>query len=265
MNNAARVSILFALLLPLGLVVHASDAPFIIAQGGLPGQLPGQKPPGQLPGPSAVPAKPATAALPSTGLALPGLPCCSITAVNKTTGIVTAREKSGGRTIEIKATPAQVQNLRVGQDIFVNLQTRQASLDGKTICCSLIFAAATPSLAAPAHGAGTGAGMVAPAANVHHVSHALGLVSIGVHSPPSENAKGEADLSPPKAHKNVPLHGPGKQQQRLADTDDGRKLIQQGVKMLGGITMHASLLGGHKYMVSSVRLNIKQVQLVGDI
>ena len=148
MSNATRVSILFCLLLALGFDVHASDAPFAIAQ--LPGQLPGQKLPGQLPGPSSAPAKPATAALPSAGAALPSAPCCSITAVNKTTGIVTAREKSGSRTIEIKATPAQLQSLRVGQDIFANLETKKASLDGKTICCDLAFAAAAPGPAAPA-------------------------------------------------------------------------------------------------------------------
>ena len=150
MNNATRVSILFTLLLPLGLVAHASDAPWVVAQGGLPGQLPGQKLPGQLPGPSSAPAKPATAALPGAGSAMTGTPCCEITAINKTTGIVTAREKSGRRTIEIKATPAQLQNLRVGQDLFANLETKQASLDGKTLCCGLTFAAATPSPAAPA-------------------------------------------------------------------------------------------------------------------
>jgi hypothetical protein len=134
------VLIVFTVLLPLGLVVHAQ----------LPGQLPGQKLPGQLPGPSSAPAKPAIAAPPSVGAALPGSPCCGITAINKATGIVTAREKSGNRTIEIKATPAQIQNLRVGQDLFANLETKQASLDGKTLCCGLTFATATPSPTFPA-------------------------------------------------------------------------------------------------------------------
>ncbi len=152
MNNATRASILFALLVPLGLVVHASDAPFMIAQT-LPGQLPGQKPPGQLPGASPAPSKPATAASPSTSSALPGTACCNVTAINKTTGVVSAREKNGGRTIEIKATPVQTQNLRVGQDLFANLETKKASLDGKVICCDLIFAAAAPS-ALPAKTAG---------------------------------------------------------------------------------------------------------------
>src|ERR1700675_2522784 len=80
MNNATRVSILFSLLLPLGLVVHASDGPWVVAQGGLPGQLPGQKLPGQLPGPSSAPAKPATGASPNVGSPLPVSPCCDITA-----------------------------------------------------------------------------------------------------------------------------------------------------------------------------------------
>src|SRR6266568_1569646 len=66
MNNATRLTILFTLLVPLGLMVHAADAPWVIAQGGLPGQLPGQRLPGQLPGSSAAPTKPTTATSPPT-------------------------------------------------------------------------------------------------------------------------------------------------------------------------------------------------------
>ena len=98
-NHATRVSVLLALLLPFALPLHA--------------QLPGQGPAGHLPG---APAKPAIAAPPSAGAALPGDPCCGITSINKATGTVTAREKNGSRAIEIKATPAQVQNLQVGHD-----------------------------------------------------------------------------------------------------------------------------------------------------
>ena len=35
MNNATRVSILIFLLVSLGLVAHASDRPWVMAQGGL--------------------------------------------------------------------------------------------------------------------------------------------------------------------------------------------------------------------------------------
>jgi len=149
MKNARRGSVLFFVVVSLGFAAHALDAPLILAQG-LPGQLPGQKLPGQLPGPSSLPSKPATTAPLSAGAALPPSPCCSITAINKTTGIVSAREKNGSRTIEIKVTPAQLQNLRVGQDLFANLETKKASLDGKTLCCDLVFAVAAPSPAAPA-------------------------------------------------------------------------------------------------------------------
>ncbi len=121
--KTARLASIFATLL----------LPSLIAAQTLPGQLPGQKPPGQLPG---MPAKPATAAPPAaTARPLPS--CCSITEINKTMGFVHAREKNGGRTIEIKATTAQMLNLHVGQDVFANLDTRKASFDGRTICCDL--------------------------------------------------------------------------------------------------------------------------------
>jgi hypothetical protein len=108
-----------------------------------PAQLPGQGSAGKLPGASA---KPAVAAPPSAGAALPISPCCGIAAINKTTGVVTAREENGNRTIEIKATPAQVQNLRVGEDISANFDTKKASLDGKIMCCDLVLGGAAPSL-----------------------------------------------------------------------------------------------------------------------
>jgi hypothetical protein len=142
MKNMKVASIVASLLFPS----------FVAAQT-LPGQLPGQKLPGQLPGSSAnpataapLPAKPAiaappTAAAPAAAAGRPLPSCCSITEINKAMGFVHAREKNGGRTIEIKASAAQMQNLQVGQDVFANLDTRKASLDGKTICCDLTIVA----------------------------------------------------------------------------------------------------------------------------
>lgn len=127
MNPTTRASVLFGLLLPFALPLHA--------------QLPGQSPASQLPG---APARPGVAAPPSAGAALPISPCCGITAINKATGVVSAREKNGNRTIEIQATPAQVQNLRVGQDISANFDAKKASLDGRTLCCDLVVGGTAP-------------------------------------------------------------------------------------------------------------------------
>ena len=148
MKDAASAITLSSVLFLVSLAAYASEA-LMVAQ--LPGQLPGQKPAGQLP--STVPATPARAAPPKASGALPLDPCCSITAINKATGVVTAREKGGSRIIEIKATPTQLQNLHVGQEIFANLETKKASLDGKTLSSDLIFVVTTPSRTATTLGA----------------------------------------------------------------------------------------------------------------
>jgi Cu/Ag efflux protein CusF len=80
----------------------------------------------------------------------------------------------------------------------------------------------------------------------------------GVFSPASENAKGEADPPTPailrpaiQTPAAIPSRLPPIGSLRLASTQQGKQLIQQATAMLGGVNMHASLLGGHKYMVTS--------------
>lgn len=76
----------------------------------------------------------ATAAPPAAGSA----PCCTVTAVDMRTGIVTAREESRGRTFELKPDdPSLMAQFRPGQGVYANFRTRQASLDGKTACCKI--------------------------------------------------------------------------------------------------------------------------------
>jgi type VI secretion system secreted protein Hcp len=66
-------------------------------------------------------------------------PCCSITAINVQTGIVSARVNATGVAFEFKVTDARVlPSLRVGQGVFANLTTKEVSLDGKTACCSIV-------------------------------------------------------------------------------------------------------------------------------
>jgi hypothetical protein len=51
-------------------------------------------------------------------VAAPVAPCCAITAINPTTGLVTARETVTGRTFSFTATPGASRLLRVGQPIY---------------------------------------------------------------------------------------------------------------------------------------------------
>ena len=79
------------------------------------------------------------------------LPCCSITAINAQTGVVSARVSATGAAFEFQVTDARLlPSLRVGQAVFANLTTKQVSLDGRNICCSIVQAVkpAAPALAA---------------------------------------------------------------------------------------------------------------------
>jgi len=65
--------------------------------------------------------------------------CCSITAINRQTGIVTAKVNASGQILEFKVTsPALLPSLKDGQPIYANFTTRQVSLDGKTICGTIV-------------------------------------------------------------------------------------------------------------------------------
>ncbi len=60
-------------------------------------------------------------------------PCCSITAINTKTGIVTARVNSTGQTFQFAVkNAATLRSLKIGQAIFANFTAKQASLDGRT-------------------------------------------------------------------------------------------------------------------------------------
>src|SRR5882724_690538 len=89
--------------------------------GRLPGTLPGQQP-------AATP-KPATTLPTAAKTDIPAA-CCEITAIDKAKGVVTARERNNGRTVEFKVSDSAVlQKLHVGQAVHANFDGRQVSLD----------------------------------------------------------------------------------------------------------------------------------------
>jgi hypothetical protein len=66
-------------------------------------------------------------------------PCCSVTAIDAGSGIVTANEAATGQSFRFRlGDPAAVRSLHVGQTLFANFHTSQVSLDGKSPSGSII-------------------------------------------------------------------------------------------------------------------------------
>lgn len=68
-------------------------------------------------------------------------PCCSISAINAATGIVTGTERATGRKFQFKVMDTKLLlGLRVGQPIHANFKTMKVSLrsDGTTPCCAIV-------------------------------------------------------------------------------------------------------------------------------
>jgi lysozyme len=71
--------------------------------------------------------------------------CCSITAINTSTGVVTAKENATGKIFQFKvANSALLNSLKIGQGVYANFATGQVSLDGSTMCCSIMPPAPPP-------------------------------------------------------------------------------------------------------------------------
>ncbi len=75
----------------------------------------------------------------------PAVPCCPITAINSTTGMVSATENATGKAFQFKVADSALLNaLKVGQGIYANFAASQVSVDGKAACCNIVIAAAAP-------------------------------------------------------------------------------------------------------------------------
>jgi hypothetical protein len=61
-------------------------------------------------------------------------PCCSVTAINAATGIVSAKVNANGEAFQFKIANANLlKELRIGAAVYANFTTREVSLDGRTI------------------------------------------------------------------------------------------------------------------------------------
>src|SRR3989442_5578220 len=130
--------------------------------------------------------------------ALAADPCCRITAIDPSTGLVTAREKTIGRVFQFKPTnPQALGSLSVGQEVYANYGRRLASLDGTSACCRIVTLQSLAETTQPHESAATTA------------RHAAGVAAGG--APPGgaggnrPTASGAASRqSPAKNEKNKP-------------------------------------------------------------
>jgi hypothetical protein len=64
--------------------------------------------------------------------------CCTITAINAKSGVVTARETATGRSFTFAVSDAGVlRGLRAGQPVHAHFGSKQVSLDGRKPCCQI--------------------------------------------------------------------------------------------------------------------------------
>lgn len=70
--------------------------------------------------------------------------CCAIVALNAATGVATAKVNATGNVFEFKAASGLrsglglVTSVTVGQAVYANFANRQVSLDGRTVCCTIL-------------------------------------------------------------------------------------------------------------------------------
>src|SRR3989442_7426317 len=64
-------------------------------------------------------------------------PCCSITNIDARTGVVTAQDRTTGHTFQFTASPAVLQQMKVGQAVYANFKTNQVSLNNIAPCCNI--------------------------------------------------------------------------------------------------------------------------------
>lgn len=213
-------------------------------------------------------------------------PCCGITAIDKTTGRVTAVVKQTGRvfTFEVKDA-ATLARLKVGQGIYANLGGKQVSLDGKKACCKIITPGETVSAtgsaataqkkrgekfesmqpAAPAAKASesastAGAARARPEAEQEPAAPAARPVPSDAEAAKMQEAADEDDGEPadpaPPARRSAPVpagltgRASGASVKKLKDVPDAQKILDEVERGLRNREIHVALLGGEKYMIN---------------
>ena len=66
-------------------------------------------------------------------------PCCSISNVDVRNGLVSAIVKATGQAFNFKPNmPALLNSMKAGEDVYASFSTREVSLDGKTVCGTIV-------------------------------------------------------------------------------------------------------------------------------
>ncbi|MGH7560743.1 MAG: hypothetical protein ACRENB_06970, partial [Gemmatimonadales bacterium] len=77
-------------------------------------------------------------ALGATGAEAQTAACCTITAIETATGVVSAKVTINNQVFQFKVADARtLASLRVGRAVYANFTTRQVSLDGRAACCAI--------------------------------------------------------------------------------------------------------------------------------
>jgi hypothetical protein len=78
-------------------------------------------------------------------------PCCSVTAINAATGIVSAKVNANGEAFQFRVANLNLlKELRIGVGVYANFATHEVSLDGKTIAGPITSGPASAPVTAPA-------------------------------------------------------------------------------------------------------------------
>lgn len=122
-------------------------------------------------------------------------PCCSITAVDSRTGLVTAKENATERVFQFQASNAALLKLlRPGTQVYANFTAKQVSLDGRNSCCQIVSVSA---------GAATALTSLAPRTPVPGTAPAAAEPVVQAAEIP-QTAAVAAKTSPATALKSVP-------------------------------------------------------------
>src|ERR1700719_2827237 len=81
----------------------------------------------------------------------PVAPCCTITAINASTDVITATVNATGKTFQFQvADSALLNSLKIGQGVYANFAASQVSVDNLQPCCGIVSSGVTESAATAA-------------------------------------------------------------------------------------------------------------------
>ncbi len=191
--------------------------------------------------------------------------CCAITAIDASTGVVSAKITASGNVFEFKArSAATLSSMRVGQAVQANFAKNQVSLDGRTVCCTITKAPA-PAVAVrqPPAAAPTSGGNLAAAAGGAQLPSGVVLppkISLGAPVRQSGGSKRAADLAYAPASRfetrNVAAIISGRQVQRpvlhlygLEGIENAPSSLPDGVRRLLEIHARKTPAGEHTHYI----------------